>query len=207
MSSIHAHLTTCAAEAARVTRGVRADLLSAPSVCDGWTVRELAHHLVLYTSHGLEHRALRRQLPDELAARDFTADADWADRYAAQLDRALDAWHPPAAWEGEVDLGFTTMPAPEIASLIVKELALHGWDLARSTGQDIRIPDATGEFVLAVVEQHAEVYRQYDGFAAPLPVPEDATAFERALATSGRDPRAEAAQAVAARRSTTRASS
>lgn len=43
--------------------------------------------------------------------------------------------------------------------------------------------------VLDVVETHAELYRQYDGFADPVPVPEDASVFERALALSGRDPR------------------
>ncbi|WP_328862074.1 TIGR03086 family metal-binding protein [Streptomyces sp. NBC_00306] len=189
MNSIHPHLTACAAEAARVARAVSPDQLTMPSVCDAWTVRDLANHLVLYSSHGLEHRALRVQLPDELVRRDFTAEADWAEQYAAQLERALKAWSVPEAWEGEVDLGFTVMPASEIASLIVKELALHGWDLARSTGQAFSLPEGTGAFVLAVVEEHAEVYRQYDGFAAPVPTAGDATAFERALATSGRDPR------------------
>ncbi|TQK51192.1 uncharacterized protein (TIGR03086 family) [Streptomyces sp. SLBN-118] len=188
MNSIHAHLSICAAEAARVARGVSAEQLATKSVCDAWTVRELVNHLVLYSSHGLEYRALRKRLPEELAARDFTADADWAERYATQLDRALRAWSEPAAWEGEVDLGFTALPAPEIASLIVKELAVHGWDLARSTGQEFRVPDDTGAFVSAVVDEHAEVYRQYDGFADPVATPESATAFERALAASGRDP-------------------
>ncbi|NUK22190.1 TIGR03086 family protein [Streptomyces lunaelactis] len=184
--TVYPHLTECAAEAARTARGVTAEQLPAPSTCKEWEVRELVNHLVLYTSHGLEHRALREQLPEELTARDFTTDADWAYQYAAQLDRALAAWSEPAAWEGEVDLGSTTMPASEIASLIVKELAVHGWDLARSTGQEFKISDGTGEFVLAVVERHAEIYRQYDGFAAPQPVADDAPAFERALAASGR---------------------
>ncbi|MFI1396971.1 TIGR03086 family metal-binding protein [Streptomyces sp. NPDC020681] len=189
MNLIHAHLRVCAAEAARVARGVRADQLTQQSVCDQWTVRDLVNHLVLYSAHGLEHRALRKQLPEELTKRDFTADPDWAERYATQLDRALAAWSAPSAWQGEVDLGFTTMPATEIASLIVKELALHGWDLARSTGQQVQVPDNTGEFLLAVVEEHAEVFRQYEGFADPVGSPPDATAFERALATSGRAPR------------------
>ena len=83
-----------------------------------------------------------------------------------------------------------TMPASEIASLLVKELAVHGWDLACSIGQEFELPNETGQFVLKVVEEHAEVYRQYDGFAEPVPVADDSSAFDRALATSGRDPRA-----------------
>ncbi|MEU4273046.1 TIGR03086 family metal-binding protein [Streptomyces sp. NPDC026092] len=190
MNAIHTHLTVCAAEAARVARGVTTEQLAQPSVATDWTVRELVNHLVLYSAHGLERRALREQLPEATVQRDFTADTDWAERYAAQLDRALAAWEKPDVWEGDVDTGYATMPAPVIASLIVKELALHGWDLARSTGQRLTLPDGTGAFVLAVVEEHAEVYRQYDGFAAPVEVPENASDFERALAASGRDPRA-----------------
>ncbi|MFD4140028.1 TIGR03086 family metal-binding protein [Streptomyces sp. NBC_00390] len=186
--TVYPHLTECAAEAARIAHGVAAGRLPAPTPCTDWDVRGLANHLVLYTSHGLEHRALRKPLPDALASRDFTADTDWAARYAAQLDRALTAWSDPVVWEGEVDLGFTTMPAAEIASLITKELAVHGWDLARATGQDHRISDGAGALVLAVVEQHADVYRQYDGFATPVPAPDSAPAFRRALAATGRDP-------------------
>ncbi|WP_137992612.1 TIGR03086 family metal-binding protein [Streptomyces vilmorinianum] len=189
MNDIHTHLTVCAAEAVRVARAVTAEQLAAPSVCTDWTVRELTHHLVLYTSHGLEHRALRTQLPEATVERDFTADADWAEQYAAQLDRALAAWEKPDAWEGDVDLGFATMPATAVASMLLAELALHGWDLARSTGQDFTLPDPTARFLLTVVEESAEMFRRYDGFAEPAEVREDAPAFERALATSGRDPR------------------
>ena len=192
MNEIHTHLTVCAAEASRVARAVTAEQLGTPSVCADWTVRELANHLVLYSAHGLEHRALRTKLPEETTGRDFTAEPDWAEAYAAQLDRALAAWERPGVWDGEVDTGYVTMPATTIASLLVKELALHGWDLARSTGQEFTVPEDTAAFVLGVVEEHAEVYRQYEGFAAVVDVPDDAPAFVRALAISGRNPKSQA---------------
>lgn len=182
-------LTECAAEAVRVTRHVDPARLAGPTPCADWDVRTLVNHLVLYTSHGLEHRALRKSLPDELTGRDFAADADWAQAYADRIERALAAWQDPAVWEGGIDLGFTAMPAPEIASLITKELAVHGWDLARATGQEFRTTEATGVLILSVVDAHAEVYRQYDGFAEPVVMSAAATPFERALANSGRDPR------------------
>ncbi|MFG2840958.1 TIGR03086 family metal-binding protein [Streptomyces zaomyceticus] len=189
MNAIHAHLASSAAEAARVTRGISPEQLDRSSVCTGWTVRELANHLVLYTAHGLEHRASRTRLPDELVARDFTADSDWPERYAAQLDRALTAWAKPEAWDGDIDLGGgSMMPAGEIAAMLVAELALHGWDLARSTGQAFALPEETGVYLLDVVERYAEMYRTYEGFAVPVPVRIDSPAFARALATSGRTP-------------------
>ncbi|MFI8910055.1 TIGR03086 family metal-binding protein [Streptomyces sp. NPDC053513] len=189
MNEIHTHLTVCAAEARRVARGVRDDHLAAPSLCDGWTVRELANHLVLYTSHGLEHRALRTQLPEETVQRDFAGEDGWAEAYAAQLDRALAAWERPEAWEGDVDMSGSPVPAAEIAAMLVEELALHGWDLARSTGQDFTLPEATAVFLLDVVERYAEMYRRYEGFAAVVDVPDDAPALDRALAASGRNPK------------------
>ncbi|MFI5873676.1 TIGR03086 family metal-binding protein [Streptomyces sp. NPDC051445] len=190
----HRYMSECAAEAARVARGVPAERLSDPTHCPGWDVRTLVDNWVLYTSHGLEHRALRKQLPDELVARDFTADPQWAQAYADQLERAVAAWADPAVWEGEVDLGMATMPATELAPMLVKEMAVHGWDVAAATGQEFRISDGAARLVLDVVERHGDLYRQYDGFAAVVPVAEDAPLFERALGASGRDPRRGAAR-------------
>ncbi|WP_405868134.1 MULTISPECIES: TIGR03086 family metal-binding protein [unclassified Streptomyces] len=188
---LHRYMSECAAEAARVARGVTAAQLGNPDPthCTDWDTRALTNHWVLYTSHGLEHRALRKQLPEELTARDFTTDPDWAEAYAAQLDRAVAAWADPAVWEGEVDLGMAKMPAVEIASMVIKEMAVHGWDVATATGQEFHVCDDAARFVLDVVEKHGELYRQYDGFADPVPVPDDAPLFDRALAASGRDPR------------------
>ncbi|MET7521941.1 TIGR03086 family metal-binding protein [Streptomyces sp. NPDC005248] len=189
MKNEHAHLTECATEAARLARAVRTEQLDASATpCGDWDVRGLINHWVLYTSYGLEHRALRRDLPDELTTRDFTADADWAEKYAAQLDRAVAAWSDPAVWEGEIDLGGSTSPASEIAAMLIEETALHSWDVARATGQEFRLSDAAAAFVLEVVDGSAALYRQYDGFADEVPVSDSASVFERALAHSGRDP-------------------
>ncbi|MET8975074.1 TIGR03086 family metal-binding protein [Streptomyces sp. NPDC004539] len=185
----YAHLAECAAEAARVAHGVPAARLDGPTHCGDWDLRTLVNHWVLYTSHGLEHRALRTPLPEKLTETDFTADPGWADAYAAQLDRALALWAGPAAWEGEIDLGYAVLPAAELAGLLIKETAVHGWDVATATGQEFRVSEQAAAFVLDVVLTHADLYRQYDGFAAPVELPYDAPVFARALAASGRDPR------------------
>ncbi|WP_328536038.1 TIGR03086 family metal-binding protein [Streptomyces sp. NBC_00344] len=189
MKNVYPHMIECAAEAARVAGGVTSGQLSGPTPCGQWDTRTLVNHWVLYTSHGLEHRARRRPLTGELTDRDFAAEPDWAARYAARLDRAVGAWSDPAVWEGEIDLGAGSMPAAGIAAMITKEMAVHGWDVAKATGQEIRVPDATGTLILGVVEEYAEIYRQYEGFADPVELSGPSTDFERALALSGRDPR------------------
>ncbi|MFD0854388.1 TIGR03086 family protein, partial [Actinomadura adrarensis] len=65
---------------------MKKDCLDDPTPCAEFDLRTLVNHWVLFTSHGLEHRALRRPIPDELTGRDFTADPEWAEAYAAQLD-------------------------------------------------------------------------------------------------------------------------
>ncbi|MFJ6116823.1 uncharacterized protein (TIGR03086 family) [Streptomyces sp. 3212.3] len=187
--NVHPYMVECAAEAARVAREVRAAQLPEPTHCPAWDVRALVNHWVLYTSHGLEHRALRTPLSEELTARDFTADPGWAQAYADQLDRAVAAWDDPAVWEGEIDLGMAKMEAAGLAAMIVKEMAVHGWDVATATGQEYRVSEGAGRLVLDVVETHGDLYRRYDGFADPVAVADDAPVFERALAASGRDPR------------------
>lgn len=187
--ALHPLMAHAAAEAARIARGVRTEQLSGPTPCTDFDTKTLVNHWVLYTSHGLERRARREPLPEELVTRDFTADPDWAGAYADQLDCAVAAWSDPAAWEGEVDLGGMTLLAASVAQMVIKEMVLHGWDVAQATGQRVEVEDDLARLVLGVVEEHAETYRQYGGFATPVPVPAAASFLDRALAASGRSPR------------------
>ncbi|MFD9500026.1 TIGR03086 family metal-binding protein [Streptomyces sp. NPDC060035] len=188
MENVHPHLIECSAEAAVVARGVGAQQLTGTTPCGAWDVRSLANHLVAYTSHGFEYRARREPFPDELAARDFTAEPDWAADYAVQLDSAVAAWAEPAVWEGEVDLGFAGMPARAMAAVTLMELAVHGWDLATATGQQFRMSDAAARLVLDTVENHVVVYRLHDAFGDAVVPDAGANIFHRALMLSGRDP-------------------
>jgi uncharacterized protein (TIGR03086 family) len=180
----HEHLAAGAAEAARVTSGVAPGQLGGPTPCPDFDTRALVNHLVAYTGIGMELRARREPHPEDLPTRDFTADPQWAAAYATQLDRSVAAWADPAVWEGEV----AGMPADAMAGMLFLELVLHGWDLARATGQEYRLDDASAAFLVRVVGDQAELYRQYKGFAEPVEVPAGAGDLDRALALSGRDP-------------------
>lgn len=190
---LHPHLAAAAAESARIARtaaaGLTDDRLAAPTPCAGMNTRDLLNHWILYSAYGLEKRALREPLPAAWQTRDFVAEPGWADAYAAQLDRAVTAWADPKAWDGDIEAGEGhTLPAVEIAGMLLLELTLHGWDAAKATGQEAAYPDATAEAVLRLVEEYAEAYREYQGFAAPVAPPAGASPWHRALALSGRDP-------------------
>jgi uncharacterized protein (TIGR03086 family) len=73
--------------------------------------------------------------------------------------------------------------------MLIAEMVLHGWDIARATGQEYACDEAVAASVLATVEAQGELFRKYQGFAAIVPLPEeDATVLDRALSLSGRDP-------------------
>ncbi|MFI0722005.1 TIGR03086 family metal-binding protein [Streptomyces sp. NPDC021224] len=177
-------IADAARAAARVTAGVTPDQLAGPTPCPDYDTRTLVNHLVAYTGVGMELRARREPHPEGLDTRDFTAEPDWQAAYAAQLERSVAAWSEPAAWEGEVN----GMPAEGMAGMLFLELCLHGWDLARATGQDFTVADATAQRLLTGVREYAQMYRDYKGFGEPAEIPEGAGALETAVALSGRDP-------------------
>jgi uncharacterized protein (TIGR03086 family) len=98
------------------------------------------------------------------------------------------AWADPAVWDRELDMMGAKTPASDVGALMIAELVLHGWDLAAATGQDYAVSDRAASAALRAVEANAELFRQYKGFADPVPTAADARVLDRVLALSGRDP-------------------
>ena len=98
----------------------------------------------------------------------------------AQLDALADAWRETSAWQGRVSAGGVEMDAPDNAVVASEELTVHGWDLARATGQDLRI-DNPG---LDQVERFFELFGGRP-FGPAVDVPDDATRMERTIARTG----------------------
>jgi uncharacterized protein (TIGR03086 family) len=86
-------------------------------------------------------------------------------------------------------MGGQAMPAPMIGEMALAEMLLHGWDLARATGQQLVLSDEIGRELRRSIEETAELGRAMGAYGDEVGVPAQATEFERALAASGRDPR------------------
>jgi len=199
-------LRSAGEQAARAAEAVRPEQLGAPTPCTEFDVRTLANHLVLWTSHNFEARAHGGSAPEEFQRRDFTAEPGWAADYRAALGRALDAWSDPAVWGRELDVMGSRMAARDVAGMMLMEIALHGWDLARAVGEEYRLPEGTAERLLARVEAAAPMFRQYNGFAEPVTgLPADRRRstgrWRRRVATRARRPeRAPASGGLSGRR-------
>ena len=189
-TNLSAEMAAAAAEAARVVSGVPtgAHALDAPTPCQDWDLRTLLNHTILWTSYSAERRAHGESVAEDLMSKDFTAEPGFREDYAEQIGKAVSAWEDPRAWAGDLNVMGTATPGADVGAMLIMEMALHGWDVARATGQEYHAGDALGEVLEGPVRAQAELFRKYQGFADATAVPADATALDRALALSGRDP-------------------
>jgi uncharacterized protein (TIGR03086 family) len=189
-------LDPAAREVARLLDGVTDDQLAGPTPCADTPVAALLDHLM-----GLSLAftwAARKTTPAEGGskpgpglARAEHLDPDWRTVLPRRLTELTEAWRDPKAWEGVTEAGGVTMPAERIGVVALDELVLHGWDLARATGQAFTCdPDSTAA-VLAFTSASArpEHAAGREGLFGPVvDVHEDAPAFDRALGFAGRNP-------------------
>jgi uncharacterized protein (TIGR03086 family) len=181
-------MAAAAAEAARVVGGVPEGPLDGATPCDDWDLRTLLNHTILWTAYSAERRAYGESAAEDLMTKDFTADPGFRTAYADQIGKAVNAWSDPAAWERELGVMGNTTPAAEVAAMLIMEMVLHGWDVAKATGQEYVCDDAVAAAVLETVEAQGEMFRKYEGFKDIVPVADEVTKFDRALSLSGRDP-------------------
>jgi uncharacterized protein (TIGR03086 family) len=181
-------MATAAAEAARVVQNVPEGMLDAPTPCADWDLRTLLNHTILWTAYSAERRAYGQSVDEELMKKDFTADPGFRQAYGDQIGKAVNAWSDPAAWERELDVMGSPTPAAEVGAMLIMEMVLHGWDVAKATAQHYRCDDAVAAELLRTVEAQGPLFRQYHGFADEVELPDVVSVFDRALALSGRHP-------------------
>jgi uncharacterized protein (TIGR03086 family) len=188
-------MATAAAQTARAVTGAAegGTRKDQTTPCADWDLRTLLNHTILWTSYSAERRAYGESVAEDLMSKDFTADPGYAEAYQAQIAKAVAAWSDPEAWTRELGVMGNTTPAGDVAAMLIMEMVLHGWDVARATGQDYQCDETLAQAVLATVEAQGDMFRQYQGFAAVVPVPDDAATFDRVLGLSGRDPHWKAA--------------
>ena len=176
-------LTDAAEEADRLVAAVPPGEWDAPTPCTDWDLRALVAHLA-----GGNRRVaagLRGEPFDELA----DAGGPPAAAHRASVDALLAAVRSPGALERTVSIPFGTVPAPMALHLRLTELLVHGWDVARATGQRAQFPEALVEQELAFSRAAlAELPPERRPFAPARPVGDDAPALDRLVALLGRDP-------------------
>jgi uncharacterized protein (TIGR03086 family) len=117
--------------------------------------------------------------------------ADWRSAIPQDLVAVAAAWASPDAWTGMTRIAGSDGPAEIIGLSLADELVVHGWDLARATGQaydcEPEVLDAAEGFLVMVTSPDAP-----DGpdvpFGPSRPLPDDACSLDRVIALAGREP-------------------
>lgn len=171
--------------------GIRDDRLSDPTPCEDYTLGALLNHALglswAFTSAAKKQRGPHTDNPPQ--APSPVVDAEWRTLLPSRLALLAEAWRDPEAWKGEATAGGVTLPADVMGLVALNEVAIHGWDLARATGQSYRLPEDVVETLLAFDGQDADDQAAREGVYAPVvPVPDGTDPQDRLIAITGRDP-------------------
>jgi uncharacterized protein (TIGR03086 family) len=172
-------------ELGRLTAALAVGGLDEPSGCEGWDVRALLDHVLgaglMYTAVNAGRRA------GEDAGSVIGDDAVSAVARVARANCA--SWRAPGALEGERTYPWGTLPAAAGLASNIGEVAVHGHDLARATGQRSGLDPQVAQLVYDFYAQVPMDGLRAKGAYGPLvTVPDSASIQQRLLGLLGRHP-------------------
>ncbi len=187
-------LTPATQRLADLVSRVSDDELGGPTPCPAYTVGDLIEHV------GGLARAFRAAAEKDTASpyvnRTPSGDAarleeGWRERISADLAALARAWAEPAAWTGMTRIASQDAPGEAVGLTVADELVVHGWDVARATGQpyepEPELLDAARTFLGMFASPDAPAGPEVP-FGPSREVPGDAPVLDQVLALAGRAP-------------------
>jgi uncharacterized protein (TIGR03086 family) len=174
----------------RVVERITPDQYSQPTPCTEWDVRALLNHVIGTLALG---EALQRDTmpavgaaPGGLPDTDLVGD-DPLKAYRANAEALLRATSDEALTRTH-QTPFGEMPGSMLAGMVTLDVLVHGWDLAKATGQDTTLDDELAAHVLQFAQQTPSDEMRAPRICPAIPVPGDATTTQRLVAFLGRRP-------------------
>jgi uncharacterized protein (TIGR03086 family) len=188
--------TETLARAFAMTRGllqkVTPDDYDRPTPCASWTVRELVNHI----AEGANWFALcveggAAPDPDPTHGVDYAA-GDLLASYDKGVEASLAAFGAPGAQERIIKLPFGELPGAAFMGIATNDVFVHGWDLAKATGQPSDLdPEVAGQLLGMVQGFVGDELRGPDGSGLPFgptrEAPASAGAADQLAAFLGRE--------------------
>lgn len=165
----------------KLVGGVAADQWTAATPCEEWDVRTLVGHLV--SGDAWFAAAVRGDHLKPPSVEDPAADLGYVS------DDLIAAFSEPDALDRRVALPIGTLPGASALWVRIVEHIVHGWDLARATGQRPELGEKVTKTALKFSRdliERAEL--SHRPFADPRPVPDDAPHLDKLVALLGRTP-------------------
>ena len=169
------------------------DALGRPTPCPAYALGDLIEHvgglaLAFNTAGRKARNAYTEMTPVGDASR---LGADWRERIPRDLTALAQTWAEPEAWTGMTRIAGDDSPAGVVGLVLADELAVHGWDVARATGQAYACePD-----ILEAALKFLQMFASPDAPAGPDVafgparfLLDEAPLLDRVVALAGRDP-------------------
>lgn len=123
-------------------------VLTRPTPCSDFDVRQLLEHLVLVMRRVAaigngEHWSSVEEVP---------TGAGWGDDFGAVAHAVRMAWDDPAKLEQVWEVPWGALPGAALLHTYTAELATHAWDLATALGRPLVIDDAALEGALVAAK-------------------------------------------------------
>jgi uncharacterized protein (TIGR03086 family) len=181
-------LSRALSQLATLIEQVPAGSLDAATPCRDWTVRELLRHIVRqnlrnFTVSAQGGTADWSAIPQELGS-------NWVDDYRRGAQTLLEIWRAADLDEKVLAPGGAEAPLRSRADHQITELSVHAWDLTKAAQLAVTLDDDLAEHALAWSRQMLQPQFRGQGkaFGNEVPVPADATAYDRLAGWFGRDP-------------------
>jgi len=171
----------------RIVTGVRPEQLGDPTPCRDWDVRLLLNHII--GGNHMFAELARGGTTDPTGEMDDHTRPDPGTNYLTSAESVLAAWSEPGAMERRCRMPFGEIPAPAAVSIHFLDVVVHGWDLARATGQDTSIDaDLAAEALDISHGLLSPELRQAGAFGPEIPASADDPLHFRLVAFTGRTP-------------------
>ncbi len=159
--------------------GVKSSQLGDSTPCSEWNVQALMEHIVGGT--GMVSGSLSGAGPQP--APQGTSHAAAFDAGAAKV---LDLANAPGVLEKTIPSPMGDMPGGQLLSAMFMDTLIHGWDLAKATGQSTDMPADLAETCYAMFGPMADEWRKMGVFDPRVEVAEDASTQVKLLGALGR---------------------
>jgi uncharacterized protein (TIGR03086 family) len=172
----------------RYIAGISDDHWRLPTPCAGWDVRELVNHVV---SGNFWAGELARGKTIEEVGTGLDGDVLGEDplaAYDASAREANAAFRAPGAMEAPCAVSYGPVPGEVYAGHRFIDVLIHGWDVAKATGQDTHLDPTLVEACWQVVEPQRDLLIGSGMFGDHHEVPGSADRQDALLLLLGRTP-------------------
>jgi uncharacterized protein (TIGR03086 family) len=181
-------LNQAVASTGKIVAGVRPDQLRDATPCSEWNVRALLNHLI-GVGEAFSHAGEGGPISPPDPRTDYFHGDGYAAAYDAATEGMLAAWHTPGALDATITLPFGDVPGSVAASINFVDVLVHGWDLARATGQHATLDSDLAEPALEISRNLVnDQLRAAGAFGPEVAASAGASTADRLVAFLGRNP-------------------